>query len=707
MLKLISEHRTLVASLALLLGIQILLAVLIGYSQETVHLEAAVHGWVAGHVSIVLVFFVLAMRSWIVGWLISCCYYFLSCCLAYLAKRWLVGGEDSLVAVAGQAAIGPAMALAFCLPLTAMRAVRRWLLRRPDRELLPDAPVKPEDWLWFAVVTGSVLAMTGVARANLVAGPANVELYVFCGVAVLVTVFGLPSIAMVFRKQSISSLVVSMLASAIAILVVGVFVTTSGNVMTQRFIVQYTSALAAFGIGVWGILSSGYRLMRNGSSLAIAHESSPELPAVAQAKLAMAAVISRRQTRVLSIMVTSVSLAIVGAQYVLDVGRTSFYRAIQDPAAYYQAAVTEVDIDGAEVTGVRFAESATDADLECVANRTPNIKRLTLSSAKFNDESLKLLRRFPRLVDLDLSHTSVTGAGLNDLSPELAKLSLGFTKVDMPAVWRYCEQSQLQELDLAYANITDEVLQTLPTIECPFRKISLGGNPITDQGVKRLLECVVAIGWLDLSDTAVEGQCLQYEKCPSFLTLDGTKVDDAAIRHSTKSPSWPFSWLSLRRTPVTAEVLPILATGDTSLALGEGPITEHDLMRLPEVVSFEVLQLDSPKFTGECLTTGRIQVDFIDLSHSRVTNQILKGIASQPTLAYLGLAHASINELGIMYLNNVEIDASHTPLSFDRLLLMQPLTVTIHMRHEQLTPGQLLKLQQAGVLVDQPNALER
>ena len=60
-----------------------------------------------------------------------------------------------------------------------------------------------------------------------------------------------------------------------------------------------------------------------------------------------------------------------------------------------------------------------------------------------------------------------------------------------------------------------------------------------------------------------------------------------------------------------------------------------------------------------------------------------------------------------MYLKNVEIDASHTPLSFDRLLFLQSLGLSVHMRHEQLTPAQLLKARQAGVLVDQPNALER
>ena len=459
-----------------------------------------------------------------------------------------------------------------------------------------------------------------MARANLVSGPDNIELYVFCSTAVLVTVFGLPAIAMVFRQQSTSSLLISMLAGAIAVLAIGVFTITSVQMLTPRFNTQYASALAAFGIGVWGILSSGYRLMRNGSSLSSALESPQELPTTDRAQLAMAAMVARRQTRVLSIMVTGLSLAIVGAQYVFDIGHSSFYRSIQDPAAYFQAAVTEVDIDGTEVTSVRFADSATDADLERVAERTPNIKRLTLSSAKFNDASLKLLQRFPSLVELDLSHTSVTSAGLNELSPELTKLSLGFTNADMPAVWRYCEQSRLQDLDLSYTNITDEVLGTLPQIEFQFRKLSLGGNQITDQGVKQLLSTVMAIGWLELNNTAIAGQCLQYEKCPPFLTLDGTKVDDAAILQSTKSPSWPFAWLSLRRTPVTAEVLPILASGQTSLALGEGPITEHDLMRLPEVVSFEVLQLDSPKFTGECLTTGRIQASFIDLSHSRVTN---------------------------------------------------------------------------------------
>ena len=158
MLKLINKNRPLAVSAIVLLGIQILFPVAIGYSQETNHLQAAVYGWIAGHLSSVLVFFVLAMRSWIVGWLIGCGYYFLCCCLAFLAKRWLVGGEESLVGIAGQAAIGPAMALACCLPLTAMRGIRGWLLRQPDRELLPAEPVKREDWLWFAVVTVSVLA---------------------------------------------------------------------------------------------------------------------------------------------------------------------------------------------------------------------------------------------------------------------------------------------------------------------------------------------------------------------------------------------------------------------------------------------------------------------------------------------------------------------------------------------------------------------
>ncbi len=220
---------------------------------------------------------------------------------------------------------------------------------------------------------------------------------------------------------------------------------------------------------------------------------------------------------------------------------------------------------------------------------------MVLAGTQTNDESLKLFSGNYKLKQLDLSRTRVTSAGLLHLPSSLERLWLAHLQIDLQSAAQYFDRARmsLRTLDLSYCQIDDAQLAACKGFAYGLTRMSLAGNPITDEGVASLLDRCDAIFHLDLSDTQSEGAVLEHANCPSRLALDGTKITDSQLSAMLAKPSWKCDYLSLKRTPITAAVLPALSGIGLSLELGQGLITEQDLLGL-SVGSFAHLALNGP-----------------------------------------------------------------------------------------------------------------
>ncbi len=317
------------------------------------------------------------------------------------------------------------------------------------------------------------------------------------------------------------------------------------------------------------------------------------------------------------------ALGFVVGRAVQDQLELAMYRQLEQPADFFDAAVERVDVFDGRIMGVVMSATATEEDVRRVARRAPQIERLSLAGTRLGDDSLNVLKQFPALSSLDLSRTAITDRGLLRLK-QVYEISLADTQVTLPAALQYCQSMSTQMLDLSGTGITDEMLGRSAG---PVRLISLklARNPISDAGVKTMFDNQLLPMWLDLSDTGVSGECLLRSTGPQVVILDGTPITDAVLGKLLASPTFPCTDISLRRTSITAAMLPALS--GHSIALGHGRITEADLINLPSG-SFGHLKLNGPEFTGKALTLGKLRVGNIDFSGSSVTDDVLRDLGS-------------------------------------------------------------------------------
>ncbi len=173
-------------------------------------------------------------------------------------------------------------------------------------------------------------------------------------------------------------------------------------------------------------------------------------------------------------------------------------------------------------------------------------------------------------------------------------------------------------------------------------------------------------------------------------------MTDAVLRKLLANPNWPCQELALRRTKITAAVLPAL--NGLGIALGQGLIKEADLEGLV-AASYSYLKLNGPEFTGAALASGRVQAKYIDLSGSAVTDENLSQFYSQGLLNLLDLSHTNVTMAGVQRVNAIHLDLSHTKINGSELITNLPNIPSnfIRMRHEAFTPEERLKLRLKNV----------
>jgi hypothetical protein len=115
------------------------------------------------------------------------------------------------------------------------------------------------------------------------------------------------------------------------------------------------------------------------------------------------------------------------------------------------------------------------------------IETLFATQCKINDDSLKLLKDFPRLQMLYLPGTNATDAGLKHLAGlnKLQHLSLSNTRITDAGLVHLAGMTQLIFLDVSNTSITDTGLKTLSRLP-QLNYLDISGTKITDEGLKHL-----------------------------------------------------------------------------------------------------------------------------------------------------------------------------------------------------------------------------
>lgn len=668
--------------------------------------EGILIGNVFGQASFAVMMCGLSGRTWIAGWMRT--YLFVLAVIASISWSLSFHLGFQLEAVS-MATTLPLVALGAVAPLAGARSFWGWSLTRSAEIEVPRAEHRVEDLFFFSIVTAcavslnSLFASPGSNPLTAVAGTLMIS-----GYSLLLVV---PVTAITFRtktwwQRGFGYLGFTLAAWGICCLVIWLFIAYPSNLLIQvsqwvpLFVLTWIAGNAA-------LIASGFRLTRYEPRAEVARCTSAnplDLSDEDMSALSTDGRRARRQARWLTASVAAITMMFVAGTFYRDQGRLARYRHLAKPAEYFDAAVANFDYDNDEIVGVVMSPWATNEDIQRVTKLAPHIKRLSLAGTKFSNESVPLLNTFTKLEQLDLSGTSITNDGLSQL-PALRMLSLADTQVQFLAAMRFAQGKNLGTLDLSGTGITDEDLEAATNIATGMTALKLARNPITDQGVTVLLARRVRVFDLDLSDTQVDGSCLTGQACPEKVNLDGTQVTDAVLGKLLRLPVWNCQSISLRRTQITAAILPALDR--RSVRLGRGQITEADLMSLPAVpqLNFEQLSLNGPEFTGESLLKRLFHAHIVDLSDSSVTDRILVQFNNVNWLRALRLGNTQVTPAGLENLNTSELDLRDTQITGAdlRKLRSESRYNRILMRHESCAPEDIIPLRKKCVIFDQPS----
>lgn len=642
-------------------------------------------------------------RTWIYGWLFSVALVCIATFVAWIPAE--IAGRGSLNDRLMLCCFWPVLMLAACGPLVIMRELRGWRLTLEDRVAIPRESSRAEDIFLLSVIVASCICLiqlmqklefVPISQLSFVAG-------LFSGYSLL---FVVPATAATFRVRNWGIRIVCWLAIAIAVMLACLVVTYSmsqTNLLRNLadILVGTTAGAIVMMIGGVTLLASGVKLTHfepatkaelapKGTDFDLAQDEDHWLEP--QPKPAQP---GRRQARILAACVglaAGLAMLVIG---VFDAKRSRFYQEIQATPN-----VTDVTTRDQAVVAVTLAPTATDADLANLRDGFGRIERLSLAGTQTTDAAIEKLAYFPLLQHLDLSNTSITNAGLAQLASVrgLKSLSVANTQVDLKNVLELVNQLELAELDLSGLRLTDQDLEDVVFDGHSLTSIKLSQNPISDIGLASLLQNYGFLTSLDVSDTAIDGTGLLNSRCPDSVNLDGTNVTDAKLRALLTKRQ--CSRVSIRRTKISAGILPTLADGTMSLSLGEGLITERDLAGL-RGAAFRHLSLNDKKFSGEFLGEGHVSVQTLDLSHSGVTDAALKTLGRNRLYRmYLDLSHTAITDSGLPYIYAHEVDLRHTMVTADGLLNAPMPADRVLIDHNQFTPRQLVLLNDRKFIID-------
>lgn len=648
--------------------------------------------------------------TWIAGWLYSVALVSIGTivCAAVATPWWTSSIWNDYLAIG---ALWPLLLLGCTAPLGLMRRFRGWSLTTHEDTLRSRHPMRIEDLFLLSVIVASSFSLTRLLREFNQVMPEEQELILLAACSAFSCLFTIPAVAITFRTRwwmsRLAGWVGLALASLAACFVLNWLMDMSpGN----RFDLILTLAgigvawLVMF-IGAAALLASGVKLTHfapvpgaaraPGAAPAAAIGSSDPLEGESTDTDTDTGAGARRQARLLTGVVGMVDLLSALGLNFTTYRQAEFFRTIQRYKTDFAGFASDCMIRGETVVALSLAPEVTDQDLVRFEGSTSTIEGLTLSGTQITDAGLEKISHLPKLWQLDLSNTAITNVGLEKLS-NMAVLSVANTQVDFEQALTTAKQLQIRSLDVSGIGITDQQFSDRLDI-APGMSLKLSRNPLTDAGIAHLLQQSFKLSRLDLSDLPIDGCGLLFANCPMDLNLDGTMITDASLTQLLNSGQ--YKKLSIRRTAITAAVLPLLATQVKHLVLGEGLITEQDLANLPSV-QWSHLSLNDKKFTGASLAGGKIQVQSLDLSRSGVTDSTLEQLSQLGYVYHLDLSHTEISDAGLKWIQCAEIDVRDTRVTAHGLLENLQNT-RILISHDQFTPKELVALRKIGAVIDE------
>lgn len=158
------------------------------------------------------------------------------------------------------------------------------------------------------------------------------------------------------------------------------------------------------------------------------------------------------------------------------------------------AAITEIEMRGAQVSDAGFNYLAT----------LPNLESLSAGGPRITAAALTAVGKSQSLRHLDLADSAANDQVVGELSqiPHLQTLNLEGTSVTGGAAVGLAAMQELTELSLMGTSVTDQVVAGLASL--PLRKLNLSGTPVTNESLRHILK-METLEELNLSFTALTG----------------------------------------------------------------------------------------------------------------------------------------------------------------------------------------------------------
>ena len=286
--------------------------------------------------------------------------------------------------------------------------------------------------------------------------------------------------------------------------------------------------------------------------------------------------------------------------------------------------------EGRVVTLSLAATAVTDSQLQALHGLS-ELRSLDLEGTEIGDLALRFVGRIPRLEDhefpesleeLNLSHTSVSDAGLASFLNALRRLKLSHTNVRGVALGRL---TTLEELDLSGAPVNDESAKQLAQL-VNLRKLRLSYTDLTDAAYAGL-KSLPRLEHLDLAGNDVGDKGLAEISSIASLTelnLSYGRLTDKGMEHL--KPLQNLTWLELARTRVT----------DAGIA------------SLTDLKNLAVLNLDDTKVTDKSLEVLKPlpRLQDLRLDGATITDAGVETLCAMTSLKSLNLYHTLVSEKG-------------------------------------------------------------
>jgi RNA polymerase sigma factor (sigma-70 family) len=274
------------------------------------------------------------------------------------------------------------------------------------------------------------------------------------------------------------------------------------------------------------------------------------------------------------------------------------------PAVYYDmrpTAAAALEGPVVHVKGGPAGAGAWLADLDAF----PELNLLVLQQHR-ETVDLAALPVLPRLTEIDLDHTAVTGVASLVHQDALSVLSLGHVRRDAETIRAVASLYGLRRLRLEDVRLDDAGLEALSALR-RLEGLKIDEADVTDAGLAHLAQAH-ALQHLDLSKTRITGEGFRHlTRLGSLrkLTLEKTRVNDEGVRQAAALPA--LAEIDLEGTDVTDAGAAHLATSRTleDVNLEKTRVTDAAFEALARIGTLRRLNVGDTSVTPEGLARFR------------------------------------------------------------------------------------------------------